>query len=125
KLMNLVLIGVAPSTWIEDRDRKPHPSFNWRGIFTTNTYIKVRLPKLNPFLIVNGRSGYRPMLEMGVNDGLPIIGESEKLKGYFASTAWGEWGITLGSIGGKLISQLVLGKKTTVNIKPFSLTRFE
>jgi len=51
------------------------------------------------------------MLEISVSDGLPIIGESKKIKGYFASTAWGEWGITLGSIGGELISQIVLGQK--------------
>lgn len=125
KLINLVLVGVAPSRWIEDKDRKPHPNFNWGGISMTKEYIGVRLPKLNPFLFVNGRSGYRPMLEFNVSDGLPIIGESKTLKGYFASTAWGEWGITLGAIGGELISQLVLGKKTTVDTKPFSLSRFE
>lgn len=125
KLINLVLIGVAPSKWIEDKDRKPHPNFNWGGVLPTCRYTKIRLPKLNPFLIVNGRSGYRPMLEASVSDGLPMIGKSKTVKGYFTSTAWGEWGITLGFIGGKLISQLVLGRKTTVDTKPFSPSRFD
>lgn len=125
KLINLVLVGVAPSRWIEDEDRKPHPSFTPGGLSAAKDYIKARLPSLSPFLFVNGRSGYRPMLETGVSDGLPIVGESETLKGYFASTAWGEWGITLGSIGGQLISQIVLGQKTAVDTKPFSPSRFE
>lgn len=122
--IDLVLIGVAPSMWIADQDRKPHPRFDREGVLAAINYIHTRLPSLSPFLFVNGRSGYRPMLKAGVNDGLPIIGESKSLKGYFASTAWGEWGITLGSIGGKLISQLVLGQKTTVDTNPFSLSRF-
>ena len=124
KFINLVLVGVAPSKWIENQDRKSHPSFDSGGVSAAKEYIRTQLPSLNPFLFVNGRSGYRPLLEVSVSDGLPIVGESKTLKGYFASTAWGEWGITLGPIGGELISQLVLGKKTTVDTKPFSPSRF-
>ena len=125
KFINLVLVGVAPSKWVENKDRKPHPNFDPGGVAAARKYISTRLPSLNPFFFVNGRSGYRPMLEAKVSDGLPIIGESKTLKGYFASTAWGEWGITLGPIGGELISQIVLGQKTTVDTKPFSPSRFE
>ncbi|MFA6532382.1 MAG: FAD-dependent oxidoreductase [Patescibacteria group bacterium] len=123
--INLVLVGVAPSKWIEDKDRKFHPKFNWEGISAAKKYMSTYLPNLNPFLFINGRSGYRPMLETSVSDGLPIIGESKTVKGYFASTAWGEWGITLGAIGGKLISQIILGQKTTIDTKSFSPSRFE
>jgi len=50
--IDMVLIGVAPSRWIEDKDRKPHPSFDWKGILTAWRYIKSQLPNLILFSLL-------------------------------------------------------------------------
>jgi len=57
-------------------------------------------------------------------DGLPFIGRSEKLKNVCFATGHGMMGWSQGHATGKLISELISDKKTSLNLNPFSVERF-
>lgn len=120
-----VLVGVCPTEYIDDERREFHPSFDKDRLPEIKKYVAIRAPKLFPVHLVGGGAGYRPMLDPDYSDGLPILGLVPKVKGYYTSSAWGEFGITLGPIGGELIAQIILNKQTTVDTKPFLLSRFD
>lgn len=64
--------------------------------------------------------GFRPSSP----DGLPYIGHSEKLKNLVVATGHGMMGLSLGPATGALVSQLISGQKTEIEISAFSLSRF-
>ena len=64
--------------------------------------------------------GYRPCTP----DGLPYIGKSDAIGNLYVGAGHGMMGLSLGAITGKLISELVNGKKPSINISPFRLDRF-
>jgi len=57
-------------------------------------------------------------------DGLPFIGRSKKLKNACFATGHGMMGWSQGHATGKLISELISDKKTSLNLTPFSIDRF-
>lgn len=87
--------------------------------------------------IVDAINGYYP--EMNVRfpkhiwrglrpcspDGLPYIGMLDNFQNAALATGHGMMGLSLGPVTGKLISQLVLGKKTEIDLVPLSPTRFK
>lgn len=87
--------------------------------------------------IVDAINGYYP--EMNVRfpkhiwrglrpcspDGLPYIGLLDNFQNAALATGHGMMGLSLGPVTGKLISQLVLGKKTEIELEPLSPTRFK
>ena len=64
--------------------------------------------------------GFRPSSP----DGLPYIGHSAKLKNLVIATGHGMMGLSLGPATGALVSQLISGQETDIEIKAFSPSRF-
>jgi len=64
--------------------------------------------------------GFRPSLP----DFLPVIGPSKKYKNLFYSFGHHHLGWTLGAISGKIISKMISGEKTNLNLEPYSSLRF-
>ncbi len=121
-----ILVGFGFGDWVEDKDRVSFPPFDTEKIENLKKYIEVRSPKLSEKLnIIYTNAGYRPMIDPKFGDGLPIIGPVDGIKGYYNNCGYGEFGITLAAIGGELISQIILNKATSVDIKPFLLSRFK
>jgi D-amino-acid dehydrogenase len=67
------------------------------------------------------RSGLRPVSP----DGLPYIGKSSEYENLTIATGHSMMGWSLGPITGKLVSQLIVGKKPTINLDPFKPERFK
>ena len=65
--------------------------------------------------------GFRPTLP----DFLPVIGPSKKYKNLFYSFGHHHLGWTLGAISGKIVSGMVAGEKTNLDLSPYSATRFD
>jgi len=64
--------------------------------------------------------GFRPTLP----DFLPVIGPSKNHKNLFYSFGHNHLGWTLGAISGKIISGMVAGENTNLNLTPYSSLRF-
>jgi D-amino-acid dehydrogenase len=64
--------------------------------------------------------GYRPCSA----DGLPYIGNISRYKNLTVGTGHSMLGLSLGAGTGKLVSELVAGKKTTMDLAPFRVERF-
>jgi len=64
--------------------------------------------------------GYRPFLP----DTKPVIDRSARLKNVFLSFGHGQLGLTLGATTGRLISDMVAGRKPAQDLTPFSAKRF-
>lgn len=64
--------------------------------------------------------GYRPCSA----DGLPYIGRISKFKNVVVATGHAMIGLSLGAGTGKLVSELVDDKKTSVDLSPFAVERF-
>lgn len=59
------------------------------------------------------------------DDGLPVIGEIPGVKNCYVATGHSCWGILNGPATGASLAELILeGKSTTVDLKPFTPTRF-
>lgn len=64
--------------------------------------------------------GYRPVSA----DGLPYIGRSKKLHNLVVATGHSMLGLSLGAGTGKLVSEILEGKPTSMDITPFNPDRF-
>jgi len=64
--------------------------------------------------------GFRPLSP----DGIPIIGRHGKIKNLYLAGGHSMLGITLGPATGKLVADLIDGRKTEINHEPFSPKRF-
>lgn len=66
--------------------------------------------------IADAQTGMRPISP----DGLPYIGKSKKIKNLTFATGHAMMGWSLGPATGKLVSQIIDGKKTTMDISAFA-----
>ena len=64
--------------------------------------------------------GFRPTLP----DYLPVLGPSKNYKNVFYSFGHHHLGWTLGAISGKIISGIIAGDNTNLNLEPYSSLRF-
>ena len=64
--------------------------------------------------------GYRPCSA----DGLPYIGRISKFENVLLATGHGMLGLSLGAGTGKLVSELVDEKKSSINMEAFEVERF-
>ena len=64
--------------------------------------------------------GFRPTLP----DFLPVLGPSKNYKNVFYSFGHHHLGWTLGAISGKIISNMIAGEKTNLDLQPYSSNRF-
>ncbi len=79
------------------------------------------LPKIEDLDVIRSFAGLRPYSP----DGLPILGGVKGIKGFYLATGHSGDGICLAPITGKLIAELVLDGETSIDISPFSLSRFK
>lgn len=78
--------------------------------------MKVQIPEVN-----NVWSGLRPCSP----DGLPYIGKSKTRNNLIIATGHAMMGLSLGPATGLLVSELISGKKTSMDITPFNPERFK
>ena len=64
--------------------------------------------------------GFRPTLP----DFLPVLGSSKNYKNVFYSFGHHHLGWTLGAISGKIISKMISGENTNLDLQPYSSIRF-
>ena len=79
------------------------------------------LPWIKDLDVIRSFAGLRPYSP----DGLPIMGAVKGVRGFYMATGHSGDGISLATITGKLISELVLDGETSLDISPFSLYRFK
>ena len=65
-------------------------------------------------------SGLRPLTP----DGLPYIGRLEGYKNISIASGHAMLGLSLAAVTGKLMEEIISHKKTSVNIEPFRINRF-
>lgn len=65
-------------------------------------------------------SGLRPVSP----DGLPFLGRTNKYKNLTVASGHAMMGWSLGPVTGKLVSEIISGKTTSVNLDPFKVERF-
>lgn len=75
--------------------------------------------KINSQEMERAKTGLRPVSP----DGLPYIGKSSKFKNLTFATGHGMMGWSLGPATGKLVSEIIDGKKTAMDISAFSPDR--
>ncbi|MEP6617472.1 MAG: FAD-dependent oxidoreductase [Ginsengibacter sp.] len=68
----------------------------------------------------NISSGLRPLTP----DGLPYIGRSNHYKNILIASGHAMLGLSLAAATGKLVEEILSGKKTSVNTEPFRINRF-
>ena len=64
--------------------------------------------------------GHRPT----TTDSLPVIGESKKIKGIYFAFGGQHIGLTIGPRLGRIITDLIIGKKTNIDLNPYRHNRF-
>ena len=95
-------------------------SFNSRRIEAIKKASRAYLPGLEEAKLIEIWRGLRPCTP----DGLPIIGHSKDFSNLIIAAGHAMLGMSLGPITGKLVSQLVLGEKTDLNLAPLAASRF-
>jgi len=79
------------------------------------------LPRLEKTQILRIQDGYYDMSP----DGNPILGNVEGIEGYFQAVGFSGHGFMLSPAVGKVMAELITGKKPCINIDPWHLDRFE
>jgi glycine/D-amino acid oxidase-like deaminating enzyme len=82
--------------------------------------IKV-LPKLGDIQIIRAYAGMRPVCEV---DGKPILGEVEDVDGFIMAAGPWHTGMSYGPMCGKLVSEIIEGKSTSIPIEELNYSRF-
>jgi D-amino-acid dehydrogenase len=95
-------------------------SFNSRRIEAIQKSARAYLPGLDTAKVIEIWRGLRPCTP----DGLPIICRSKDFSNLIIAAGHAMLGMSLGPITGKLVSQLVLGEKTELNVAPLAVGRF-
>lgn len=79
------------------------------------------MPKLKGVNCIRAWAGLRPLCYV---DGLPILSKVDNPSGFIIATGHGADGVALAPITGKLISELIIEKRTSIPIKAFAFSRF-
>jgi sarcosine oxidase subunit beta len=105
----------------EDPDNyreKPDPDFVEKVVAA----LADRWPPAEGFQITGGWAGLYPMTP----DGLPILGEAEKVRGFYNAVGFDGVGIQQSPAAGRAIAELIVEGRTEVlpDLSPFRLERF-
>jgi glycine oxidase len=87
--------------------------------FLTQTAARA-VPLLAQAELRGAYAGFRPMPP----DALPIIGSAPRGENLIFATGHYRNGILLGPITGELVTQMVLGQNTSIDLAPFEPSRF-
>ncbi|NEU31988.1 FAD-binding oxidoreductase [bacterium LRH843] len=77
-------------------------------------------PGMNDFNMIRTYTGFRPWTE----DHLPIVSAVEKVPGLYIAAGHEGDGISLATITGKLIEEMITEKETTIPVEPLRYDRF-
>jgi len=96
------------------------PSINRRRIAATRRAVNLYLAGIDDLELIQIWSGFRP----NTPDTLPIIERNETFANLILATGHDMLGMTHSLITGKLVSEIIAGKKPSVDLNPFRLSRF-
>lgn len=95
-------------------------SINSRRVDAMRRASSGYIPGLNEAKVIEIWRGLRPCTP----DGLPIISRSQDFENLIVAAGHAMLGMSLGPITGKLVSQLINGEKTDVDVFPIRIERF-
>ena len=85
------------------------------------TVFKTLLPDLKPPDAATTRwMGRRP----GTPDSLPVIGPSKRVSNVWYGFGHGHMGLTWGPSTGRILSELMSGSRSNIDLTPFRIDRF-
>jgi len=96
------------------------PSINRRRVSATRRAVKLYLAGIDDLELIQIWSGFRP----NTPDTLPIIERNETFANLILATGHDMLGMTHSLITGKLVSEIIDGKKPSIDLNPFRLRRF-
>ncbi len=109
---NLIIGGGWRAAW-DPQARRMRPSM--QGISGNLAVVTRMLPGLGALLVIRSWTGTAFVAQ-------PVIGESAKVPGLFHAVT--QNGMTLGPAAGRLCADLILGRPTRWDARPFSPARF-
>ncbi|MUV36367.1 Glycine oxidase [Lentibacillus sp. JNUCC-1] len=78
-------------------------------------------PKMDDFTMIRAYTGFRPWTE----DHLPIVSEVEEIPGFYIAAGHEGDGISLATVTGKLIQQMISEEETIIPVDPLRFDRFQ
>lgn len=78
-------------------------------------------PKMNDFKMIRAYAGFRPFTE----DHLPIVSAVDQIPGFYIAAGHEGDGISLATVTGKLVEELIQEKDTIIPVAPLRFDRFE
>ncbi len=91
------------------------------GIATITSGVAAMVPGLRGAAFREAWAGLRPASD----DLMPVLGESPSVKGAFYAAGHFRSGILLSALTGEVIADLVMGRKPSIDLAPFSPARFQ
>jgi len=105
-----------PLVWDRGLEPQPNPDKVRRSL----TELQRMLPSLPPLGIAKRWAGYID----AAPDLVPVLGEVPQLRGFVLATGFSGHGFAMGPIAGRLVSELVLDGKPSLDIGGFRFSRF-
>jgi len=106
----------APLTWDRHHEPRPNPAKVARSL----TELQRTLPSLPPLGIARSWAGYID----ATPDLVPVLGTVPALRGLVFATGFSGHGFGLGPVAGRLVSELILDGKASLDVSPFRFSRF-
>jgi len=105
-----------PLVWDRGREPQPNPVKVRRSL----AELQRVLPALPPLGIARSWAGYID----AAPDLVPVLGEVPQLRGFVLATGFSGHGFAMGPIAGRLVAELVVDGKTSLDISGFRFSRF-
>ena len=105
-----------PLVWDRGREPQPNPVKVRRSL----AELQRVLPALPPLGIARSWAGYID----AAPDLVPVLGEVPQLRGFVLATGFSGHGFAMGPIAGRLVAELVVDGKTSLDIHGFRFSRF-
>jgi glycine/D-amino acid oxidase-like deaminating enzyme len=105
-----------PLVWDRDLEPQPNPAKVRRSLVE----LQRVLPSLPPLGIARSWAGYID----AAPDLVPVLGEVPQLHGFVLATGFSGHGFAMGPIAGRLVSELIVDGKPSLDIGGFRFSRF-
>ena len=105
-----------PLVWDRGREPQPNPVKVRRSL----AELQRVLPALPPLGIARSWAGYID----AAPDLVPVMGEVPSLRGFVLATGFSGHGFAMGPIAGRLVAELIVDGKTSLDIAGFRFSRF-
>jgi glycine/D-amino acid oxidase-like deaminating enzyme len=105
-----------PLVWDRGLEPRPNPAKVRRSL----AELQRVLPALPPLAVAKSWAGYID----AAPDLVPVLGEVPGLRGLVLATGFSGHGFALGPIAGRLVSELVVDGKPSLDLAPFRFSRF-